>query len=129
MGVVPFGRVLGRRRADDGAEHVHGRAVLAHLLEDLAQERRERPVLGELRLEVAQLRLARKVAVQEEVRDLLVLGLGGELLDGVSAVNEAVVFDLADGRGGGDDALEAAGGASSGLLLGGHESSVAQAPG
>jgi len=65
-------------------------------------------MLAELGLEVAQLELVRELAVQEEVRDLLVLGLAFEdVVDRVAAVGEERVLDQADIGFDRDDALEA----------------------
>ena len=105
--VVALRGVLRRRRRDDRPQHVHGRAALGHLLEDLPEERRDGPVLRELRLEVPELLFARQIAVQEEVGDLLVFGLACQLVDRVTAVLELAVLDRTDGRGGRDDSLKA----------------------
>jgi hypothetical protein len=65
-------------------------------------------LLGELGLEVAELLLVRELAVQEEVRDLLVLGFAAEdVVDRVAAVGELLVLDQADVGFDRDDALEA----------------------
>ena len=120
--VVALRRVLEARRAHDRAEHIHRRGVLARLLQDVPQERRERPLLRELGLEVAQLPAVGEVAVQEEVGDLLVLGLGlQDVVDRVAAVGELGVLDEADIGLDRDDALEA-GDPGGGLLL--HRRSI-----
>ena len=50
-------------------------------------------MLGELSLEVAELVLVRKIAIEQEIGDLFVLGLADELLDPVPPVLEEVIAD------------------------------------
>src|SRR2546430_2727148 len=124
VGVVALARVLHRRRGDDRPKDVHWGAALGYLLEDLPQERRECPVFGQLRFEVAKLVFVRKIAIEQEISDLFVLGLADELFDPVAAVLEEVVADRGDRRGRRDHALETPW--SYLLPLDGHAASVAQ---
>src|SRR5438445_4006400 len=64
----------------------------------------------ELGLEVAQLFLVRKLAVEKQVRDLFVLRLSDQLLDPIAPVLEKVVGNRADRRGRRDNALKTLGG-------------------
>src|SRR6185503_3217028 len=112
------------RGRNDRAEDVHGRAALGHLLEGLPKEGRERAVLDELGLEVAKLVFVRKIAIEQEIGNLFVLGLADELFDPVAAVLKEVVADRGDGGGGGDHPFKTLG--SLLFALDGHGSSVAQ---
>ena len=81
-------------------------------------------MLGQLGFEVTELLFVRKIAIEQEIRDLFVLGLAGQLLDAVAAVLKEVIADRADRRRGRDHALESAG--SHLFPLDGHGPSVAQ---
>src|SRR5207253_9122780 len=78
--------------------------------EQTAEEGRERSMFRELGLEVAQLFLVRKLAVEKQVRDLFVLRLPDQLFDPVAPVLEKVVGNRADRRGRRDNALKTLGG-------------------
>jgi hypothetical protein len=91
--VVALAGVLDGGGRDDSSHDIHRRSALGHLLEDPAEEGRERAVLDELGLEVAELIYVRKFAIEQEIGDLFVLGLADELLDPVAAVLEEVVAD------------------------------------
>ena len=80
----------------------------------------------QLGLEVAKLLLVRKLAIEEQVGDFLVLRLAGQLLYPVAAVLEEVVGDRADRRGRRDHALEPA--RCRFLPVNGHGPSLAQRP-
>ena len=50
-------------------------------------------MLGQLRFEVAKLLFVRKIAIEQQIGDLFVLGLADELFNPVAAVLKEVVAD------------------------------------
>ena len=93
-------RIEGREGADRGLQHPHRVGVVAvalhELLHVLVHERVDRDLVRPL----VQLRLVRQLAVHEQVGDLEVRRLLGELLDRIAAVLEdaLVAVDVGDRR-------------------------------
>ena len=102
-----LGGICEREQRGGRAEHLHRRDVVRVAVDERARVARQL-TLRELFLEGAQLLLARQLALEQEVRDLLVGRMLGEIGDVVAAVAEDAVLgvDRADGRLGDRDSGE-----------------------
>ncbi len=101
--------IEGRKRADDAARHRHRVRVAAEAgiepLDLLMQHR----VVGDVVVELVQLRLVRQVSEQEKVGDFEKIAVFGELVDRIAAVQQDTgvavdIGDLGGARSGGGEA-------------------------
>ena len=105
-------RVLGRvgegERGDGRPHRLHRRCVHRVAVDDRRHRRRQRTRVRQLLLERLQLVAGRQLALEQQVRDLLVARVLGELGDVVAAVHEhaGIRIDRADARLGDRDAGE-----------------------
>jgi hypothetical protein len=76
-------------------------------LDDRGHFGRKAHARGERLLEALELGGVRELAVPEQVDDFLEAAVGGQVLDGVAAVDQGHVMDRADLARAGDDVLEA----------------------
>jgi len=114
LGDVGVVRIVGNfglpvsEEADGGTEDVHRRDARGDVAESLDDFRRDCGGDAEALAKGGGLRGRGELAVEDQIGDFFVVGVRGEVFDGVAAVGETG-FDGADSGFAGDDALEAGG--------------------
>ena len=101
VGVIDVEGVVveGGLGADHPHQHGHGVGVIVESVQELAQVLVEHGVVHDDALEPAQRRPLGQFTVEQQVGDLQEARLGGQLLDGIAAVQQHALFavDIGDG--------------------------------
>ncbi|MPN17785.1 hypothetical protein SDC9_165140 [bioreactor metagenome] len=101
LGVVDVGAVVieGRQGAHQTGQHGHRVCVTTEAAQEELHLLVDHGVLGHAVLEVCLLCSVRQFAVQQQVAGVEVVAVGGQLLDGVAAVQQLalVAVDVGDG--------------------------------
>ena len=112
-GVVDVGRVVveGRHRPHDAADHRHRMRVPPEAAEEIRHLLVQHGVVGDAGFEILHLLRGRQFAVEQEIGDLEEMRLRGQLLDGISAVEQLALVAINIG----DRALAGPGGGIAGI--------------